>query len=276
MGSLTLDIARPELRVWFDTIRPPINDYIAQFLRSDIADPRLMEAMRYAALSPGKRIRPAICVAACQALGGDIADCLPAAAAVELVHAYSLVHDDLPAMDDDQERRGKPTVHVQFGEATAILVGDALLTAAFAALAQLGKHTKAAVTTLAKRAGHDYLLSGQARDLAMVDTPVQNLTEIEQTHRGKTGALFACAAELGAISASANQQDCTALANYGMAIGVAFQHTDDRDDGEFRSFSETTQTRIQSLCREAQETVSHLGRPGTLLRQIAHWIQSAS
>src|SRR5687767_11839614 len=100
--------------------------------------------MRYAALGPGKRLRPALVIAACEAAGGTRAAALPAACAVELLHAYTLVHDDLPAMDDDQLRRGRPTVHVAFGEATAILAGDGLLTAAFASLADLGPHTAAA------------------------------------------------------------------------------------------------------------------------------------
>src|SRR5689334_2409040 len=129
---------------------------------------KLREAMRYAVLGGGKRLRPALVLAAARAAGGgDEGAALAAAAAVELLHAYTLVHDDLPAMDDDDERRGKPTVHIAFGEATAILVGDALLTEAFATLARLTTGAADAVRVLAARAGTRGLLAGQCRDLAV-------------------------------------------------------------------------------------------------------------
>src|SRR6185369_16533018 len=131
----------------------------------------------------------------------------PAAIAIEMLHAYTLVHDDLPAMDDDSERRGKPTVHVAFGEAIAILAGDGLLTAAFGTLAELGARAGDAVATLARRAGSRELLAGQAIDLAGVPT---ELAAIERMHAAKTGALFAAAAELGAIAAGAPHKTCEA------------------------------------------------------------------
>src|SRR5690606_26945257 len=144
---------------------------------------------------PGKRLRPALLLAAADAFGGTVEGALPAAAAVELIHAYSLVHDDLPAMDDDALRRGQPTVHVAFGEATAILAGDGLLTLAFAALAELPERAGAAVAVLARRAGMGELLAGQALDLAAAAGPgPQTLAELEAIHAGKTGALFAAAA----------------------------------------------------------------------------------
>src|SRR5690606_38226319 len=174
------------------------------------ADParRLVEAMRYAALAPGKRLRPALVIAACEAAGGARADALPAAAAIELLHCYTLVHDDLPAMDDDDERRGRPTVHRAFDEATAILAGDGLVTAAFGALADLGAGAAAAVAVLAARSGHGELLAGQALDLAAAGGGAggapRTLAEVERIHAGKTGALFAASAELGAIAAGAS------------------------------------------------------------------------
>ncbi len=138
-------------------VRPLIDGELARRLgdgeTSLAADPgRLREAMRYATLGPGKRLRPALVIAACEACGGDVAGALPATAAIELLHTYTLVHDDLPCMDDDSERRGRPTAHVVFGEAIALLAGDGLLTAAFGALADLGHGCAAAASVLASRA----------------------------------------------------------------------------------------------------------------------------
>src|SRR5262249_50795107 len=140
---------------------------IERILAIPDTDPgRLAEAMRYAVLGGGKRVRPLTCVAACIAAGGTREAAMPAAAAVELLHAYTLVHDDLPALDNGTLRRGKRTVHVAFGEANAILVGDALLTAAFSALVPLGPRCADAVAVLADRSGVRWLLAGQARDIA--------------------------------------------------------------------------------------------------------------
>jgi geranylgeranyl diphosphate synthase, type II len=226
-----------------------------------------MEAMRYAALAPGKRIRPALVVAACEAAGGARAAALPAAAAVEMLHAYTLVHDDLPAMDDDDERRGRPTVHRAFDEATAILAGDGLLTAAFAAAAEVGG---AAVAVLAARSTE--VLAGQALDLAAADgaTPA-TLAELERIHRAKTGALFAASAELGAISAGASDEARSALAGYGMAIGTAFQYADDVDDGDFPEWRDAAAERRVELGREAIERAHRLPSPDVLI-ELARWV----
>jgi len=263
---ITIDPSRAPARVknWLQEVRPAIDAAIDARLPPPTEDAgRLVEAMRYAALGPGKRLRPALAVAACEAAGGSRADALAAAAAVEMLHAYTLVHDDLPAMDDDDERRGRATVHVAFGEDIAILAGDGLLTAAFAAVAELGQHAAAAVTILARRAGHDELLDGQARDLAQSADAAQSmqhnqpgLDQLEQVHARKTGALFAAAAELGAIAAGANATTRDTLARYGMAIGIAFQHADDLDDGEFAHLSEQAQARRVELAAEAE----HLAR----------------
>ncbi|MCA9676686.1 MAG: polyprenyl synthetase family protein, partial [Myxococcales bacterium] len=168
--TVTLDpAAAPRaVQAWLDRVRPRIDAELDRRLAVDADDPgRLVEAMRYAVLGPGKRLRPALAIAACEAVGGTLDDALPVAAALELLHAYTLVHDDLPAMDDDDERRGRPTVHVAFGEAIAILAGDGLLTLAFGALADLGPRCAAAVEVLARRAGARWLLRGQAIDLAV-------------------------------------------------------------------------------------------------------------
>ncbi len=190
----------------------------------------LHEAMRYAVLSGGKRLRPALVFGAAEAVGGDPERVLSVAAAVELVHAYSLVHDDLPAMDDDQERRGRPTVHVRYGEATAILVGDALLAEAFA---QLATPTAAPelVARLAETAGSRALVGGQVDDLAFAAEGDQ-LDQILSIHERKTAALFRYAAWGGArvLAASAAQEK--ALEDFGRHYGMAYQLVDDLRDAD--------------------------------------------
>ena len=225
---------------------------------------RLVEAMRYAALAPGKRIRPALVLAACEAAGGRREDALAAAAAVEMLHSYTLVHDDLPAMDDDDLRRGRPTVHRAFDEATAILAGDGLLTAAFAAAAEA---SAAAVAVLAARSSE--VLIGQALDLA--GTRPESLAELERIHRAKTGALFAASAELGGISAGAGEESCARLAEYGMAIGTAFQYADDLDDGDFAALASEAARRRIELGHEAIRLAERLPSPGVLI-ELARWV----
>jgi len=221
---------------------------------------RLREAMRYAVLGGGKRVRPLVCVTCCVAAGGTPEAAVPAACAVELLHAYTLVHDDLPAMDNDVLRRGKPTVHVAFGEAHAILVGDALLTAAFGALAALGPRAADAVAVLAERSGVRWLLGGQARDIAG-GTPA-TIAELDLIHAGKTGALFSAAAELGAISAGASNDVRFRLARWGLALGVAFQHADDRADGDHPALADAAAERLAALRAE-------LAGEGPLLAELA-------
>ena len=231
---------------------------------------RLVEAMRYAALAPGKRLRPAIALAACEAVGGARADALPAAAAIELLHTYTLVHDDLPAMDDDDLRRGRPTVHRAYDEATAILAGDGLLTAAFAALADLGARAADAVTVLAARAGALELLGGQALDLAA--TPTLDIVSLERLHAAKTGALFAAAAELGAIAGNAAPPQRSALASWGLSIGIAFQHADDLDDNDFPALAAEAATRRRQLGEDALTSLAPLGPASALLADVTRWV----
>ncbi|HEX3727026.1 MAG TPA: farnesyl diphosphate synthase [Pirellulales bacterium] len=190
---------------------------------------QLAEAMRYALLAPGKRLRPTLVVMAAEACGGQRAAALPAACAVEMIHAYSLVHDDLPAMDDDDVRRGRPSCHKAFGEAVAILAGDALLTLAFEVLARdVRPHSVAArcCAVLAQAAGATALVGGQADDLAGEFTS-SNLLALESIHARKTGALFLAALELGALVAGAGRAERAALAEYGRRLGLVFQITDD-------------------------------------------------
>ncbi len=190
---------------------------------------RLREAIDYCLLAPGKRLRPQLVLLAAAACGTETEQALPAAAAVEMVHAYSLVHDDLPAMDNDDLRRGRPTCHKQFGEATAILVGDALLTRAFEILASEVRPPTAAArccAELAQAAGATALVGGQADDL---DAQFGNLSrdQLESIHRRKTGALFRVSMRLGAIVAEASPEQLQALDQFGGHLGLAFQVVDD-------------------------------------------------
>ena len=262
--------APTQLAAFLEEMRVLVDRDLDRRLKPPADDPgRLVEAMHYAATGPGKRLRPAIVIAAAEACGGTRDAALPAAAALEMLHAYTLVHDDLPAMDDDDERRGRPTVHVAFGEAIAILAGDGLLTAAFATLAELGPRAADAVRVLAQRAGRAELLLGQAIDL---HAPPHTLAEIERMHAAKTGALFAAAGELGAIAAGASPATCAALGRYGLAIGIAFQHADDRDDAELVEHADAAAARMRELCTSARAEISQLGASAALLDAIAAWI----
>lgn len=273
MTTIDPSTAPDAVKQWLDEARPAIDAELDRRLRAPADDPhRLFEAMRYAALGPGKRLRPALVLAACRAAGGADAEALCAAAAVEMLHAYTLVHDDLPAMDDDELRRGRPTVHVEFGEATAVLVGDGLLTSAFEALADLGERCADAVRVLARRAGAHELLHGQARDLAVAESP--GFDDLERIHAEKTGALFSASCELGAIAAGAGPDVRAKLARFGMAIGVAFQHADDRDDEEFAEHAARATARMIELTDEAADIARQFGADGTPLLAVATWIGS--
>ncbi len=198
---------------------------------------RVVEAMRYSALAPGKRLRPFLVLASAQLFSVAKRSALQAAAAVELVHAYSLVHDDLPAMDDSDLRRGRPTCHKAFDEATAVLAGDGLLTYAFEVLAQPDTHGDPAVrceliTALAQAAGAAGMVGGQMIDLLSENDPNLDIGAITRLQRLKTGALIAFACEAGAILGKARQEQRLALRGYAHDLGLAFQIADDLLDIE--------------------------------------------
>ena len=208
---------------------------VEQTLQDTLADQStadaLFAAMQYAALGPGKRLRPALVYAAARALGGEdaINRSHQAAAALECVHAYSLVHDDLPAMDDDDLRRGRPTCHIQFDEATAILAGDALQCQAFELLVNSALPAELKVKVigeLASASGARGMVAGQAIDLAAVDHTL-SLEQLKEMHRLKTGALIVASARIGALIGGANDAQLTAITRYAEAIGLAFQVQDD-------------------------------------------------
>ena len=222
----------------------------------------LREAIRYGLLAPGKRLRPMLVLMAAEAVGGSIERAMPAACAVEMIHAYSLVHDDLPAIDNDDLRRGRPACHKKFGEATAILVGDALLTMAFEVLARHIEPPEVAASccaALAAAAGPCGMVGGQADD---VDGPASNavvpaagdavppaagdavLDELISIHNRKTGALIRVSLKLGALVAGADGAQLAAIEQYGRRLGLAFQITDD----------------LLDVCSNEQETGKRVGK----------------
>jgi geranylgeranyl diphosphate synthase, type II len=201
---------------------------------------KLREAMRYSLLAPGKRLRPMLALLAAETCGGQIEAAMPAACAVEMVHAYSLIHDDLPAMDDDDLRRGRPTCHKAFDEATAILAGDALLTLAFETLAagiQPPAVAAACCAALAQAAGPCGMVGGQTDDVAeergegkeqaVSPSGGSLVPQLLSIHRRKTGALICASLRMGALVAGASAEQLAALAAYGQRLGLAFQITDD-------------------------------------------------
>ncbi|MFB3134247.1 MAG: polyprenyl synthetase family protein [Rhodospirillales bacterium] len=202
----------------------------------DSAEARLTEAMRYATLNGGKRVRPFLVMSSARLFNVAESSSLRVAAAVEMVHCYSLVHDDLPAMDDDELRRGQPTCHVRFNEATAILAGDALLTKAFQVLADPDTHPNPAVRSdlvaeLAHAAGDEGMVAGQMRDLMAEDTAF-GMSEVTRLQRLKTGMLIGFACESGAILGKAPEAARHALRAYVHDLGLAFQIVDDLLDVE--------------------------------------------
>jgi geranylgeranyl pyrophosphate synthase len=220
-----------ELRAWATVRLPPFEAALAATF-ADAVPATLREACRYPLQTGGKRIRPLLAMAAAEAAGGDWRAALPAAVAIELLHTYSLVHDDLPCMDDDDERRGRPTVHVRFGENVAVLVGDALLTEAFATLAA-GAYAPGLATRLvaelARASGAAGMIAGQALDIGM-DGPVVHMDSLVRLHRAKTGALIRAAVRMGGLCGGAT--DLAAFDAYGDAVGLAFQVQDDLLDAD--------------------------------------------
>jgi farnesyl diphosphate synthase len=266
--------------------------------QAEAAPQRLHEAMRYAVLDGGKRVRPLLAFAAGELAGAEQARMDIAAAAVELIHAYSLVHDDMPCMDDDVLRRGKPTCHVQYDEATALLVGDALQSLAFQFLSEHRLSDDATrqlemVKLLAVASGSRGMAGGQAIDLASVGKPL-TLPELEFMHIHKTGALVRAAILLGAQCGNMNQSQLDRLDHFGKLVGLAFQVVDDVLDCEADTATlgktagkdaehdkptyvsllgiEGARDMAQRLHREALETLGGFGEPARRLRELADFI----
>lgn len=219
-----------------------LDDTLAQMLPAGNGPGwRVVEAMRYSLLGGGKRLRPILCLAAAETVGGETRQVLPVACALEMIHTYSLIHDDLPAMDDDDLRRGRPTCHKQFDEATAILAGDGLLTAAFLVMAGAARDYPdqsldyaRIIYDIAAASGYQGMVGGQMADLLAEGHP-STLPQVEAIHRLKTGALLTVAVQSGAILGGGSAAEIDALTKYGEKFGLIFQITDDLLDVEGES-----------------------------------------
>ena len=259
---------------------------------------RLIKAMRYASLTDGKRVRPFLVCATASLFKVEVSLALRAAAAVEMIHCYSLVHDDLPAMDDDELRRGQPTCHIAFDEATAILAGDALLTKAFEVLADAKTHDDPAVRSalvmaLAHASGHEGMVGGQMIDL-YAENKQLDVPEIMRLQQLKTGALIAVSCDMGALMGRASGEARHQLRKYAHDIGLAFQITDDLldvtgDEGEVGKKTQKdagagkatfvsllgvdeARDRAHVLCQQSQEHLTKFGEKADPLRALASFI----
>ena len=205
-----------------------VEQWMADWIDHRTLPANLRDAIEYAALAPGKRLRPALTILSCQAAGGDRADALPAAAAIELIHNFSLVHDDLPAMDDDDLRRGRPTLHIHTDEAMAILAGDALQSLAFEMLLQGDDAGLAAALCRELATSTTDMIAGQVYDtLGGFEPDLSDEQRLHMIHRHKTGALLRASCRLGAMAARADGSTFDALTHYGEQIGLMFQIVDD-------------------------------------------------
>ena len=292
-----LKIAVISLSDYAAEARRRIDDRLSSYTEFGSGCPEpLREAIRYSLLAPGKRLRPILTLMAAEACGSNVEPALPAACAVEMIHAYSLVHDDLPAMDDDDLRRGRPTCHKVFGEAVAILAGDALQALAFEVLArdtQPPRIAAACCATLARAAGAAELVGGQADDLAG-EFSSGGLETLESIHRRKTGAMISASLKLGALVAGATDEQHQALDTYGEKLGVAFQIADDLldvrgceadtgkrvgKDSQLGKLTfpgllgvEESLARAERLVAEACAALLPLGRPAAPLESLARYV----
>jgi len=223
-----------DLKSYLKDLRGPVDEMLQHYLSAQSPATRVSQAMAYSVMAGGKRLRPVLSIAAAETVGGNREVVLPLACALEFIHTYSLIHDDLPPMDDDDKRRGKPTCHVQFDEATAILAGDALLTLAFEILASAGTQCTPdiqcrwllAIAQIAAAAGFKGMIEGQMRDMAFEGTVISK-RELESLHRLKTGKMIEISVGTGALVSGAPKRQQHALHTYAQNIGLAFQVTDD-------------------------------------------------
>jgi geranylgeranyl diphosphate synthase type II len=257
----------------------------------------LKDAMGYSLFSDGKRIRPGLAIAACEAMGGDTETVLPFAAALEMIHTYSLIHDDLPCMDNDDLRRGKPTCHKMFGEAVALLAGDALLTEAFRVMTDPGESsapsevTQKVVYEIARAAGAAGMVAGQTVDV-IYEGKKGTKSIVNLIHRNKTGALIRASVLAGALVGNANKKELKCFTMFGESIGLAFQIMDDlldvegteaevgkklKKDMEKQTYVRyygiaASKARIDGLVNKAIASLRFLGPRADILVQVANFI----
>ena len=263
--------------------------------------PKVHEAMRHSVFAGGKRLRPLLALLACEAVGGDVEDAMPAAMALEMIHTYSLIHDDLPAMDDDDYRRGRPTCHRVYGEAIAILAGDALLTHAFLVVADPAAtrvppaRRLQIIAEIAEAAGSRGMVGGQAMDILSEGHEIDRPTLL-YLHTHKTGALIRASVRVGGIAGGAHGEALQALTRYGERIGLAFQIVDDlldiegataelgktagsdlrRKKATYPALMGLEESRRQAahLLQEAKDALRPLGEKGAVLAALADFIGS--
>lgn len=257
-----------------------IDERLDQLLPPESLEPAVLhEAMRYSCLAPGKRIRPALCIASCEAAGGSVSQARDAGCALEFVHCFSLIHDDLPAIDNDDYRRGRPTCHKRFGEAMAILAGDALFALAFQTLASIPAPAEAirdSLQELALAAGSAGLVGGEVMDVLAENTSPAK-PEVLAIHGRKTGALLAASCAIGGIMARASDEQVRRLRQFGHALGLAFQITDDvlnetsslsvlgKAAGSDRRKEKATLPRVEGISGSVSEAQTYASRAVSLL-----------
>ena len=242
---------------------------------------KLSEAMRYAVLSGGKRIRPVLAMAACEAVGGKDSDVIDAACALEMIHSYSLVHDDLPCMDNDLLRRGQPSCHAKFGEVTALLTGDALLTRAFGILSSPNgfknhpdRKKLAVLHWIAEAVGHQGMVGGQSLDMEYQNKEM-DLPTVEYINTHKSGALIAVSTRAGAFLGGGTPSEVKCLHQYGKAVGLLFQLTDDIMDGQGYAKvigSHDAREEASRLLSKARQALLPLKTRGRVLSAIAEFV----
>ena len=292
---------KTEILAFLDRVRPFIDASLDGLLPSESTSPSLVhQAMRHSMFAGGKRFRPALCIAGFSIYQSDSSRIMPVACAIEMVHTYSLIHDDLPAMDDDDFRRGIPSCHKQFGEATAILAGDALLTLAFETMASCKGFSETAqlhaTSTLARALGTlGGMIAGQVLDLQAEGKPIGK-AEVESIHRAKTGALLSTSVWMGAYLGGASDSEAEKILSYGRKIGLAFQIVDDVLDetqsretlgktaGKDRKHQKATypsvfgmedsRRMVRQLTDEACQLARSMGGPATTLVEIAEFLES--
>ena len=284
-----------ELKTYLKAMAAATDAALDRFLpKEDQSPSTIHSAMRYSVFAGGKRLRPILCIAAAEACGGEIEDALPPACAVELMHTYSLVHDDLPAMDDDDLRRGRPTCHKVYGEGMAVLCGDALLTEAFIVISQTKatKHYGAReyVAELAATGGSLKLIGGQVLDLEGEGKKLEK-DDLIRIHEAKTAALLTTSLRLGGMTANAKPEKLQALSDFGYALGLAFQVIDDILDvtqstevlgktaGKDAAVEKSTYPSVLGLedsrkeaamlTKQALDALEPLGKKAARLREIA-------
>jgi geranylgeranyl diphosphate synthase type II len=292
-----------DFRTFLEEKRPVVEDFLRSIFEAFTTSPAVLkDAMGHSLFSEGKRIRPILALATCEAKNGRTATVLPFACAIEMIHTYSLIHDDLPCMDNDDMRRGKPTCHRLFGEAVALLAGDALLTEAFRVMVDPGfsSHMPPAVAReilyeIARAAGAEGMIAGQVVDV-LYEGKEGTRSILDYIHRNKTAALIGAAVRVGALAAEATSQELQKFTRYGESLGLAFQIGDDLLDAEgdekivgkklrkdvtkqtyIKHYGvEHSRARLDELVNEAVQAVAFLGPAGQVLTELAEFVGKRS